>query len=321
MPLIAARSFASRLRRRRSVSCCVEKRSVAELTYVMCWSRASSAYAAPHRDLLARRRQQKLHRPPERAKAGALVEQLGAVLVVGADEELLEIARGRDRGRDQGAATPAAATVAAHERLRDLAGGADLLKLHEAHRLPALERREHSSAAALGDLPRFVEESRKRRAVTAQAGLVMPRKAKLAHVVDSDLGDLHVEQRRDGATVVTEPQQPHRLPPRRLEARAERLRVLEMIEGDAPVREIDERAVGDGANLFSRDRRRVLDEHEVEVVVGRIASRSQDPAVLPALVEVAGNGVGRIAPGASGDGTRWDWSVDGGFDQSRSALA
>jgi len=93
-----------------------------------------------------------------------------------------------------------------------------------------------------------------------------------------------------------------------------------MVEAHAPVLAALKRPVGHGADLLASDRRLVLDDHLVEVPVGRVARRAQDPAVLPALDHVAHGSVRGVAPGARGSGISAVPGFDNGRDQSRSPL-
>jgi hypothetical protein len=123
----------------------------------------------------------------------------------------------------------------------------------------------------------------------------VPGDPQLAHGVVGHLLDRDVRSGR-GWALVAHPQQAQGPPALRLEAGPQRLRGVDEIEVDAPVGKPRERRVRETHQRIDTHRRVVLDPHDVEVEVARVARGTYDRAVRPWHENVADGGLQGVMP-------------------------
>jgi hypothetical protein len=123
----------------------------------------------------------------------------------------------------------------------------------------------------------------------------VPGDTQLVHDVVGHLLDVHVRPGRR-RRLVSHPEQAQRPPALGFEAGSQRLGGSDEIEVDTPVREPGQRLVRERHKGVHAHRRVVLDPHDVEVVIARVARGAHDRAVRPWLENVAYGGLQGVVP-------------------------
>lgn len=226
---------------------------------------------------------QELRRGHDRLEAEPSVELLGTVLVVGADPEMLNVPGRRDRCLGQ-SRTATMATVRRQDVERaDLDLVVAEIERGEGDWARVVIHGQHPRAEGESDLARLGEGLR---GVLTGKVLLMPGGAQRLDDVVGHLGHGNLSCGWSRAFVV-HPHQPRSPEAVSLEARAQRLSYERGVEVDSPMLKAGQGQIGESDQLLDAHAGVVVNPHNVEVEVARIAARPVDGPVLPGLDLIA----------------------------------